>query len=503
MLILLDLAGIAFLFSLVLTPYVRDAARKLNLVDHPDALRKIHAEPIPRVGGVAIVIAYFLSFGFILVAPYRGLSFDIHAVLPRALVLLPAAGVMFAVGLIDDLWGLKPWQKLAGQMAAALLAFWAGVRIDFLGWHQLRFWIGFPVTIIWLVGCANAFNLIDGLDGLAAGVGLFATLTTLVAALTHNSLQLALVTAPLAGCLLGFLRYNFNPASIFLGDSGSLLIGFLLGCYGVMWSDKSATLIGLTAPMMAMAIPLLDVVLSIVRRFLRNQPIFGADRGHIHHRLLAKGLTPRGAAWCLYGICGIAAALSLLQDLVHDRAGGAIIVLFCIVTWIGVQHLGYAEFGIAGRLFVKGTLRSFVNVQLRLHEFEASLAACSSVEEYCTTIVEAGRQFGFSGVRIRLAGQTVDQAPPGYPTWQLRIEFPDLQYVNIYGSQHSSQNPGLVTGFAQIIDRVLTAKGLIARPLAPAPAPVALPVPAEAGVLSMPAKAGMGAKATAASPLSL
>ncbi|MBV8902876.1 MAG: undecaprenyl/decaprenyl-phosphate alpha-N-acetylglucosaminyl 1-phosphate transferase, partial [Acidobacteriia bacterium] len=305
MLILLDLAGIAFLVSLVLTPYVRDAAVKLNLVDRPDAQRKIHAEPIPRVGGVAIAIAYVVAFGFILVAPYRGLSFNIHSVVPRALVLLPAAGLVFAIGLIDDLRGLKPWQKLTGQVVAALLAFWAGVRIDFLQW-PLHLWISLPVTVIWLVGCANAFNLIDGLDGLAAGVGLFATLTSLVAALTHDNLPLALVTAPLAGCLLGFLRYNFNPASIFLGDSGSLLIGFLLGCYGAMWSYKSATLIGLTAPMMAMAIPLLDVALSIVRRFLRNQPIFSADRGHIHHRLLERGLTPRRAALFLYGICGLA-----------------------------------------------------------------------------------------------------------------------------------------------------------------------------------------------------
>src|SRR5215469_8726482 len=305
MLILLDLAGIAFFFSLVLTPYVRDAAVKFNLVDRPDSARKIHAQPIPRVGGVAIAIAYVLAFGLILVLPYRGLSFNIHTVVPRALGLLPAAGLVFFIGLVDDIRGLKPWQKLIGQVVAALLAFWAGVRIDFLQWHQLHFWISLPVTVLWLIGCANAFNLIDGLDGLAAGVGLFATVTTLLAGLINHNLPLVLVTAPLAGCLLGFLRYNFNPASIFLGDSGSLLIGFLLGCYGAMWSQKSATLIGLTAPMMAMAIPLMDVALSIVRRFLRNQPIFGADRGHIHHRLLEKGLTPRRAALFLYGICRI------------------------------------------------------------------------------------------------------------------------------------------------------------------------------------------------------
>jgi UDP-GlcNAc:undecaprenyl-phosphate GlcNAc-1-phosphate transferase len=494
MLILLDLAGIAFFCALVLTPLVRSAALKFNLVDRPDA-RKIHTEPIPRVGGVAIAVAYILSFGFVLIAPYRGLPFNLDTVIPRALVLMPAAGLVFAIGLVDDLLGLKPWQKLIGEIVAAVIAFRAGVHIDFVHqWQHLHLWISLPVTVLWLVGCANAFNLIDGLDGLAAGVGLFATLTSLVAALTHNNLQLALVTAPLAGCLLGFLRYNFNPASIFLGDSGSLLIGFLLGCYGAMWSDKSATIIGLTAPMMAMAIPLLDVTLSIARRFLRNQPIFGADRGHIHHRLLEKGLTPRRAALFLYGICGIAAALSLLQDLAHDRAGGVIIVLFCIVAWVGVQHLGYTEFGIAGKLFMKGTLRSFVDMQLRLQEFDRSLKGCSTLEEHCTTIVSACRQFGFSGVRIRLGSQLVDKAPPDQAAWQLRIDLPDFQYVNIYARHDVLHNPGLLAGVAQIIDRVLTAR------IRSLTAPEVASLPLHATPVT---DAGLAGNATAASQLSL
>jgi UDP-GlcNAc:undecaprenyl-phosphate/decaprenyl-phosphate GlcNAc-1-phosphate transferase len=492
MLILLDLAGIAFFCSLVLTPLVRGAALKFNLVDRPDA-RKIHKEPIPRVGGVAIALAYILSFGFVLIAPYRGLPFSIDTVIPRALVLMPAAGLVFAIGLVDDLLGLKPWQKLIGEIVAAVIAFQAGVRIDFAyQWSHLHLWLSLPVTVLWLVGCANAFNLIDGLDGLAAGVGLFATLTSLVAALTHNNLQLALVTAPLAGCLLGFLRYNFNPASIFLGDSGSLLIGFLLGCYGAMWSDKSATVIGLTAPMMAMAIPLLDVTLSVARRFIRNQPIFGADRGHIHHRLLEKGLTPRRAALFLYGICGIAAALSLLQDLAHDRAGGVIIVLFCIVAWVGVQHLGYTEFGIAGKLFTKGTLRSFVDMQLRLQEFERSLKACSTLQEHCATIVSACRQFGFSGVRLRLGREFVEEVPADQSAWQLRIDFPNFQYVNIYARHDILQNPGLLAGFAQIVDRVLTTRNLPA-------AETAIPMHTPVADVEL---AGAG-KATAASQLSL
>jgi len=144
------------------------------------------------------------------------------------------------------------------------------------------------------VACVNAFNLIDGLDGLAAGLGLFATLTTFAAALLQQNFELAIATVPLSGALLGFLRYNFSPATIFLGDCGSQTVGFLLGCYGVLWSQKATTLLGMTAPVMALSIPLLDTALSVARRLLGGRPIFRADRGHIHHRPWIAGLR-RGA----------------------------------------------------------------------------------------------------------------------------------------------------------------------------------------------------------------
>ena len=226
------------------------------------------------------------------------------------------------------------------------------------------------MTLVWLVMCANAFNLIDGLDGLASGMGLFATLTTFLAAVLHGNESLALVTLPLAGALLEFLRYNFNPASVFLGDSGSLLIGFLLGSYGVIWSQKSATLLGMTAPLMALAIPLLDVCLSVTRRWLRGQPIFTADRGHIHHRLLDLGTTHRRVVLILYAVCGFYAALSLLQSLLSNQVGGLIIILFCAATWIGIQHLGYNEFDAAGRTLRSGAVQRLVHGQLAIQAFE-------------------------------------------------------------------------------------------------------------------------------------
>jgi UDP-GlcNAc:undecaprenyl-phosphate GlcNAc-1-phosphate transferase len=267
--------------------------------------------------------------------------------------------------LLDDWLNIKPWQKLTGQLAAALWAFEAGVKIVSIGGHPVVPCCSLVLTVGWLILCSNAFNLIDGIDGLATGVGLTATLTTLIAGLVSGDIMLALATAALAGCLLGFLRYNFNPASIFLGDSGSLLIGFLLGSYGIIWSQKSATMLGVAAPAMALALPLLEVALSVARRFLRNEPIFTGDRAHIHHRLLDRGFTPRRAALLLYDVCGFGAIFSLLQNSLHNQLGGIFILLFAVCACGGIQYLGYVEFH-ATRRFLWVGLRPAANFAFRL-----------------------------------------------------------------------------------------------------------------------------------------
>ena len=328
---LIWLGCVSFALSLILTPIFRDIFRSYGMVDQPDGGRKIHKYPIPRVGGMAIACAYV---GCFFVVPLLSKN-PFEDKLTLVWNVLPAFGVIFAVGVIDDLWGLKPWQKLFGQFAASGLAYLGGVRIvDVVGIHAESWWSA-PVTIFWLLTCTNAFNLVDGMDGLAAGVGLFATLTMFLAAILHGNMPLALATFPLAGCLLGFLCYNFNPATIFLGDSGSLLIGFLLGCFGVVWTQKSASFLGMTAPLMALSIPLVDVGLAIVRRALKRQPIFSADRGHIHHRLLDRGLTPKRAVLLLYGICSIVATFSLVANMVENdnRLSAFVIILFCAITW--------------------------------------------------------------------------------------------------------------------------------------------------------------------------
>lgn len=454
---------VALALSLLLTPLVRDIFLKLGLVDRPDSVRKLNHRIVPRVGGIAIIVAYVVSLSAALLLPPPW-GYHMERQFPDVWKLLLATGLIFLTGMLDDLRTLKPWQKLFEQVVAALMAYFGGVQIHLLGNHPLDPWISLPVTVIWLVGCTNAFNLIDGLDGLAAGVGLFATLTMVLAALIGENRDLAMVTLPLVGALLGFLRYNFNPASVFLGDCGSLTIGFLLGCYGAIWGHKSATLLGLTAPIMAMAIPLLDVGLTIFRRFLRNKPIFSPDRGHIHHRLLDRGLHPRTAALVIYGLCGVAAALSLLQNSLYLHFGGPILVIFAIGVWLGVQNLGYSEFSMAQRMLAN--FRHIVGSNTLLQTFEENLTKATDLATAQKVILDSYQEFGFRSVRMQLDGVVVEESDGDCgdlqliePLWQIRIPLPEGQYVNLRHAFAEDWTTHLaVSGYVMIVQRELRSR---------------------------------------------
>jgi UDP-GlcNAc:undecaprenyl-phosphate GlcNAc-1-phosphate transferase len=369
--------------------------------------------------------------------------------------LMPAAMLVFVTGLIDDFFGLKPWQKLLGQLGGAALAFWAGVRIPGVGGIALPDLWSLPLTFGWLLLCSNAINLVDGLDGLAAGVGFFATLTIFTGALLHGNEPLAFATLPLAGCLLGFLFFNFNPATVFLGDCGSLLIGFLLGCFGIIWSQKSVTLLGITAPLMALSLPLLDVGLCIVRRWLRNQPIFSADRGHIHHRLLDRGMSPRQAVFLLYAICGLAATLALAQSLVNDLYLAALVVIvFLVLSWMGVHSLNYAEFMLARRLLRISGLKDGVHAQLTLSTFERSLLQAKTPDDCWEVIRGTYRSFGFSAVRIEVDGfSAAEWGPEIAPQqfWVMRLPVGNLGYIELARSVGSPILQGSAVPFAELL----------------------------------------------------
>ncbi len=482
MLILFDITAVAFLLSLLLTPVVREWALRLGLVDEPDSARKRHHRPIPRVGGIAVAIAYVAGLALIAIAPYRVLTIDLGRGIAASLALAPAALLIFAVGLADDLLNLRPWQKLIGQVAAALWAHSAGFGVHAFRGEPLSDWVSIPLSVLWLVGCTNALNLIDGMDGLASGVGVFATMTCLVAALVHGSVELAIVTAPLVGALLGFLRYNFNPASIFLGDCGSLLIGFLLGCYGATWSNKAATVLGMTAPLLALAMPLLDTGLAVVRRFLRGQPIMSADRAHIHHRLLDQGLTPRRAALVLYAFCGLGALFAILQDLSNDQFGGLIVILFCGGAWLGLQHLGYSEFGVTSRLIFRGAFRKMVGAQLRLQQLERDLDNAASFEDVWKLLVDQGREMGWVGLKLRLGEIFLESEPElrdQAGLWQMRLPLPPDGFLNLLYDARLSAHPLMFASFPEIAERCLRSRG--ERLAGPHPR-----VPADAATLGAP-----------------
>src|ERR1700723_3724014 len=463
MFLILTLGALSVLLALILTPVIRDRIGKFGFLDHPDGVRKKHATAVPRVGGIAIVLAYVLTFAIAFALPFSYTSVLRHA-LPHILRLVLAGSVVFATGVLDDRLCLSAWKKLAGIASAAVLAYAAGIRVDIHILHGLPAWPGleFALTVIWLIGCTNAFNLIDGMDGLAAGVGLVATVTLSIAALTQGNFPLALATMPLAGCLLGFLRYNFNGASVFLGDSGSLLIGFMLGCYGALWSEKSVTLVALTVPLLAVSIPLIDVILSILRRFLRNRPIFQADRGHIHHRLLDLGLSPKKAVLTIYGICGVVAVLSLLASALHNQFSGLIVIVFGGAVWIGIRQLDYAEFASASRMFLGGKFRRIIDLETRMADFEGSLSKAATVEDCWVLIREGSQGFGFHEVRMSLGGRVFEEACSGpvKARWQLRIPLSDSQYVNFSRDFDSDMNPLVLSAFVEAVQRGLESRAL-------------------------------------------
>lgn len=453
---LLFLATISFVIVFLLTPVVSYLARRFNWLDHPDEGRKQHISPTPRVGGIPIVLSYTLSFGLLMLFGYAGAGGMLVAQhFSLAAQLIPAVAIVFLTGVLDDLIGLKPVQKLAGQFVASASAYFAGVQFTGAGIDRADLWWSFPATVLWLMICTNALNLIDGLDGLATGVGLFATVAILVVAVQQNNFPLAIATVPLAGGLLAFLIFNFHPASIFLGDCGSLLIGFLLGCFGVIWSQKSTTFIGMLAPAVVLAVPVLDVMLAILRRFLRRDPIFRGDRGHIHHRLLARSLGPRGVALVLYGLSILAAICAVIQSIAPDHIGRIAIISFCLIACIGVQQLAYVEFRLAARLLLGGGIRHVIREQLNLLQFEQALATAGSLEECWQVIVEAYPRFGFETAVFEFPGHKYEHrtaSDESFPdVWQVRIDLPGPGFINLQCRVRPTVQPVCLIGFIDAV----------------------------------------------------
>jgi UDP-GlcNAc:undecaprenyl-phosphate GlcNAc-1-phosphate transferase len=388
---------------------------------------------------VAIFASVLAAYGILLIARLTSGAI-VSDGLPLVLRLLPALAMVFGIGIADDIFTVRPWIRLAVETVAAILAWLGGIHIVAIaGYSFSGAVVSFIVTVLWIVTCTNAINLIDGVDGLAAGVSLFAAVTMLIAALLDHNFAMALAVVPLAGALLGFLRFNFVPASIFLGDCGSLPLGFLLGCIGAVWAEKSTTLLGLTAPLMVLVVPLLDVGLAVARRLVRGQPIFAADSGHIHHKLLSRGLSPRHIVLVIYGVCAVGSAASLLLALNHNHDRDFILILIALTAWLGLQQLGYNEFGVAKRMVFGGTIRSVLSAQLALEAFEREVNEDLTLWQCWDLLCQTCPQFGFSGIVFYL--DDVSRQWGSRTGWQARIDFPGRGYISVW-RESGAQNQG-------------------------------------------------------------
>lgn len=353
---------IAAIVSLLMTPIIAKVAMRFGVVDTPGA-RKVHSSPVPRLGGVSIVCSVFITLGVVVALAYGG-----YVTIPMTAAWVPlliGSVIVFVVGLFDDVRPLPVWVKLSCQSAAALVAIAWGIRFDrisFLGETGLDIgFLAFPLTFLWIIGITNAFNIVDGLDGLSAGLATIAAGTSAAVFVLRGDQSEAILLLIIIGALVGFLRYNFFPARIFLGDSGSLVIGYVLALTAITGSQKGVTALAIVFPLLVFGLPIADTLISMLRRYLGTldvlQPykgtikhkissiyrMFEPDKDHIHHRLLAVGFSHRGAVLTLYGLALALSSLGFLTVLANGRNAGLVVALVALATYIGISKLGYTE----------------------------------------------------------------------------------------------------------------------------------------------------------------
>lgn len=307
-------ALIAFGLVVLLTPIVARLAHRLGVVDSPDP-RRVNPRPIPRLGGLAIFLGIIVP-----ALVFLELSGEMRGI-------LLGAAVACVVGAIDDFRGLPPLPKLAGQVLAAAIPVSYGVWVDhftfpFIGIVDLPSWLGVTLTIVWIVAVMNMVNFLDGMDGLAAGVCAISGLTFAVIALSLGKVDAAILSAIVAGACVGFLRHNFFPARVFMGDSGALVLGFTLASVAVAGLLKTASTVVLFLPLVVLAVPIIDTSFVVAKRLKYKQPLGTADRSHLHHRFLNIGFSQRRAALVMWGWTATLGAAALATRFIPFREGG-------------------------------------------------------------------------------------------------------------------------------------------------------------------------------------
>ncbi|GAV22168.1 glycosyltransferase family 4 protein [Carboxydothermus pertinax] len=327
----IEIFAIAFILTLILTPVAKKVAVKLGALDIPDA-RKIHKAPIPRMGGLAIFLSFTISI--LLMLPID----------QKILAILAGSIILILFGILDDIFSLNPKIKLLGQIFAAIIPVAFGIKVNYItNPFGGLIWLGdasYLLTIFWIVAIINAINLIDGLDGLASGTAAISAVFIGIAALTRGNATAFYAAAALVGGSLAFLRYNFNPAKIFLGDTGSMFLGYCLGILSVMGTAKSPTLISIFIPVLVMAIPIFDTLFAIIRRFFAGRPIFKPDKGHLHHCILELGYSQRKTVLIIYLLNIFLGIVALYVNLLTFTQAVLLIVVILLAITYGAQKIG-------------------------------------------------------------------------------------------------------------------------------------------------------------------
>jgi UDP-GlcNAc:undecaprenyl-phosphate GlcNAc-1-phosphate transferase len=399
---------VAFLLSLmvgaVLTLVVRNRAVKFGWYDQTKSSRKVHAKPIPRLGGLAIVLAFN--------APITALLFvDSNVALifrqQHDLILgLYLGGFAIAcLGLYDDLYGAGAKLKFSVQTGVALLLYIIGFRIEVLSWPfgpPLALGVlALPFTLLWVVGVINAMNLIDGLDGLAGGVALFLVATNFVLAFSRHDVLVSLAMAALGGAVLGFLIFNFNPASIFMGDTGSMFLGFVLAAIAVKTSTKSGTTVAMLVPIIALGLPIMDTLLAMIRRAVLGRSLFDADKDHIHHRLMSRlRLSHRSAVLVLYALCCLFALTALGLAFANGVQSAMLLIAVSVVVFVLMRKLGYLDL----RESKGATVVRRRNQQLRslLREVVRNVQASTNLSDLWNSVRPVAEELGAARLELRI-----------------------------------------------------------------------------------------------------
>jgi UDP-GlcNAc:undecaprenyl-phosphate GlcNAc-1-phosphate transferase len=427
--------AVAYLASALTVPAVVRVANTKSLFDFPDRDRHGHRLPVPRLGGVAVFSGLAAA---LLVAKLADMVIHQRGAEITSLTFALAAGsaILFLLGLYDDVRGAPPLAKLTAQTVAALVVVYGGFRIDVIALPpNIEFSLGawsIPITVLWLVGVTNAVNLVDGIDGLAGGVTIIALCVTTGAAIVLGNGDVTWQTFALIGALLGFLRYNVPPARIFLGDSGSLVVGFLLAALSVKGATRQDGALFALAPIFALSYPLLDTGIAILRRFLRSQPLSRADGRHIHHQLRAVGFGPRRAVIVILlesaavGLLGLCVTFAPPALTVAVACAGVAILLFVFVY--GMRWLQYHEFLEASMSFtsVVKNARVVIRDKIRARDIALLIDQANDFEEVCAILRRSAEVFGFQRIEVAFDGEPIPSlrtlSTPTQSGW--RIEYP-------------------------------------------------------------------------------